>query len=109
MCFECLETLSCYKCMSKSALVIKVNFFGSLPPFLKRNATHTQVYGNALGAGECVEQCCTACQLISHNAYYSEGMHEVRMEIMAALMRELPHTATATHLHDSLESRLPKY
>ena len=59
------------------------------------------------GAGErvsLVEQCCTACQLIAQDAYYSEGVHEVRTEILAALMRELPHTATATHLLDSLGS-----
>jgi len=71
--------------------------------------THTGVWKRARrrGAGErvsLVEQCCTACQLIAQDAYYSEGVHEVRTEILAALMRELPHTATATHLLDSLGS-----
>ena len=81
----------------------------SLSLSLTNTYTHTGVWKRARrrGAGErvsLVEQCCTACQLIAQDAYYSEGVHEVRTEILAALMRELPHTATATHLLDSLGS-----
>ena len=76
---------------------------------LSHTHTHTGVWKRARrrGAGErvsLVEQCCTACQLIAQDAYYSKGVHEVRTEILAALIRELPHTSTATHLLDSLWS-----
>jgi hypothetical protein len=55
------------------------------------------------GAGDRVGTCCTACQLVEHDAYYSEDAQKVRREIMGALMRELPHTATTEHLLDVLE------
>ena len=55
------------------------------------------------GAGERVGSCCTACQLVEHDAYYSEDAQKVRREIMGALMRELPHTATTERLLDVLE------
>jgi hypothetical protein len=55
------------------------------------------------GAGEHVGLCCTACQLIEHDAHYSGPMQGRRREIMALLMRELPDTAAATLLLDRLE------